>query len=249
MKPDSKEIITALETYGLTKNEATVYVSLLKKLESTAFEIAKQTEIPRATVYLTLDSLKKQNIISQFRKNNVAYFTPESPSQLTRLLKKKEEVLNEIMPQIRAITSQNIETPTTKLYVGLDGIKTGLEDILETLKEQKIKQIQATSQPDLLTYLPKYFPHWLKQREDLRVYTRLILPAHARNYLSTNALREVKYLPDKFPFTCSVTIYNKKVAFFSLEGSEPYSVILESESVAHMFAQFFSFTWEMLKTE
>ncbi len=246
MKHDSNEVIRALTLYGLTKNEAAVYIALLKKLESTAFELAKATEIPRATVYLTLESLKRQGIISMFRKNNVAYFTPESPSRLATLLKTKEEILNGVMPQILAMTSRSIDTPMAKLYVGIDGLKFGFDDILDTLKRTKIKQILATSHKDMLEYLPKYYPNWLKQREDLGVYTKLILPGDSQGFLPSNELREVRYLPEKFPFNCAITIYAGKITFFSLEEAEPYCVIIESKSICDMFTQFFLFTWEML---
>ncbi|MBI4121786.1 MAG: hypothetical protein HY461_00485 [Parcubacteria group bacterium] len=240
------EIKQALELYGFTKNETLIYINLLKQLEAPAFNIAKSTGIPRSTVYITLESLKKQGFVSQFRKNNVSYFALESPNRLISLLKQKEAVMNEIMPQIQAFTSRNIDTPVAKLYTGTDGIKSGLEDILETLKKQKTKQIYATSQPDLLKFLPKYFPNWLKQREDLGVFTKLILPENVTNYLDSNELREVRNLPEKFPFTCSVTIYGNKLAFFSFEGNAPYCVIVESKSISEMFAQFFLFVWEML---
>lgn len=246
MKNDSKEIAQALKLYGLTENEARVYVALLKKLEATAFEVATVTEIPRATVYLTLESLKKQGFISQFRKNNVAYFTPESPNKFLALLKRKEEIVNGIMPQIRALAGRQIDTPIAKLYVGIEGIKSGFDDILDVLKEKNIKQILATSQPEMMEYLPKYFPDWLKQREDLGVFTRLILPASAQNYLQANAFREVRTLPEKFPFDCAITIYGNKIAFFSIKDDEPYCDIIESISITEMFTQFFNFSWEML---
>lgn len=247
MKTDSKDIVRALERYGFSQNEAVIYIYLLNNLEAAVFEIAKETEIPRTTVYATLEYLKNRGIISQFRKNNVAYFTPESPSQLMRLLKEKEEALNEVMPDIQAITSRGMDKPVTKLYVGLDGIKTLLEDILATVKQQHIKQIYATSQPELLTYLPKYFPNWLKRREELGVFTKLILPQAAKNFLPPNELREVRYLPGKFPFNCSVTIYGKKLAFFAFQDDKPYCVSIESVAISGMFTQFFLYTWEMLK--
>jgi sugar-specific transcriptional regulator TrmB len=246
MKTDSKEIVSSLEQYGFSENEALVYLFLLKKIEASAFEIAKATEIPRTTVYLTLESLKKQGFISQLRKNNVAYFTPESEKQLINLLKRKEEVINEIMPQIRAISSRSIDTPTAKLFIGLEGVKSGFEDILETMKTQHIKELCGTSQPNVLKYLPKYFPNWLKARENLGVFTRMILPHDANDYLQSNELREVRFLPEKFPFRCSVSIYGNKMAFFSLQEEDFYCVIIESTAIAEMLRQFFFFTWEML---
>ena len=240
------DIKQALEQYGFTRNEVSIYIYLLKNIEATAFEIAKATDIPRSTVYLTLESLKKQGFVSQYKKNNVAYFTPESPNRLINALKQKEEIIERIMPEIRALSVQYMDAPVVKLYTHINGIKIGLEDILETLKAKKIKQILATSQPDLLEHMPKYFPNWLKQRENLGVFTKLILPATARDYLKSNELREVRYLDKKFPFTCSVTIYGDKIAFFSFEGSELYCMMIKSQAVSDMFTQFFLFSWEML---
>ncbi len=246
MKIDSNGIISSLEAYGLSKNEASIYLFLLKATESSAFSIARETGIPRTTAYTTLESLKKQGFISQFKKNNVAYFTPESPNRLMSLLKRKEEIVNEIMPHIRSIAFRTIDSPMAKLYTGLEGIKFGLEDVLDTLKATKDKQLLATSQPELIKYLPKYFPNWLKARESLGVFTKLILPHSAQDYLDSNALREVRYLPARFPFTCSVDIYANKIVFFSISETDPYCVILESQAIAEMFRQFFLFSWEML---
>lgn len=240
------ELKHALEQYGFTKNEANIYIYLLKHFEATVFEISKATNIPRSTVYITLESLKHQGFISHFKKNNVSHFTVESPSRLMSTLKQKEEIIENVMPEIQALTSKNMDIPVAKLHTGINGIKIGLEDILGTIKNKKIKQILATSQPDLLEYLPKFFPNWLKQREDLGVFTKLILPSSASDYLKSNELREIRFLDKKFPFSSSVAIYGNKVAFFSFEGNEPYSIIIQSKAVSDMFTQFFLFSWEML---
>ncbi len=246
MKTDSNGIAASLEYYGLSKNEAYIYLFLLRATEASAFVVARETGIPRTTAYATLEALKKQGFISQFKKNNIAHFTPESPNRLLTLLKRKEEIVNEIMPHIRSLAFRTIDSPIVKLYTGLDGIKAGLGDVLETLKATKYKQLLATSQPELIKYLPKYFPNWLKARESLGVFTKLILPHSAHDYLDSNALREVRYLPARFPFTCSVDIYANKIVFFSISDADPYCVIIESQAITEMFRQFFLFSWEML---
>jgi sugar-specific transcriptional regulator TrmB len=243
------ELKQALTQYGFTKNEVDIYLHLLQSIEATAFEVAKATAIPRSTVYITIESLKKQGFVSQFKKNNVAYFTVESPNRLVNALKQKEEIIQSVMPEIRALTPTNLDVPVAKLYTGINGIKFGLEDTLETLKNKKIKQLLATSQPDILEALPKFFPNFLKQREELGVFTKLILPASARDYLQSNELREIRFLDKKFPFSSPVTIYGDKIAFFSFEGNEPYCIIIQSKAISDMFTQFFLFTWEMLDKE
>lgn len=243
---DTMEIKQALEQYGFSKNETLIYIHLLKNMEATAFEIAQATNIPRSTVYITLESLKKQGFVSQFRKNNVAYFALESPNRLVGKLKQRQEIIEGVMPEIRAMAFDKMDKPIATLHTGVIGIKFGLEDILETIKEKKLKEILATSQPVTLKFFPKYFPNWLKQREDLGVFTKLILPATAKQYLTSNELREVRFLDKKFPFDSSFCIYADKIIFFSFFENEPYCIIIQSKSVVEMFTQFFMFSWEIL---
>ena len=127
-----------------------------------------------------------------------------------------------------------------------------LEDVLETCAQEKIKRLYATSQPELFEYLPKFFASWLERREKAGIYTQLIIGADARaatTPLHSNAMRETRFLPSKFPIECSVDIYGSKLAFFSFKNGELYSVIVESPTISQLFKQFFLFTWEMLAAE
>ncbi len=243
------EIDTALRTYGLSKNETVIYLFLLKKLEATAFAIAKETGIPRTTVYANCELLKQSGLISQSKKNNVAYFEIENPKQLLNSLKEKEAIIQEVFPQINALIDREHVSPVAKLYTGADGMKLVLEDVLETCTQEKIKRLYATSQPELFDYLPKFFSAWVARREEAGIYTQLIIGEDVRSEtipLHSNVMRETRFLPSKYPIECSVDIYGNKLAFFSFKNSELYSVIVESPTIANLFRQFFLFTWEML---
>lgn len=243
-------IITALKKYGLKEREAKIYVFLLQRIESSVFEIAQETQIPRATVYKSLEEMKSKGYVTSFKKNEVLYYTPENPNTFLTQLKNKVELIETIIPQIRELTAQSSEKPSVKLYVGEEGIKIVLEDILETLKNHSIKRLYATSHPDLLEHFPRYFPKWLERRKKLGVYTQLIMPGEfekgAPTEYTSNEARETRFLPPNFPFECSLDIYGNKIAFFSFKDNQVYSVIVESLTIADLFRQFFLFSWNML---
>ncbi len=242
----NKNLLNSLVSYGLTENEAAIYVYLLKKLEATVFEIAKETGIPRATVYITLDKMKEQKLVSLLRKNNVQYYTPENPSRLKMIIEEKDEILKSLLPQLSAIIDTDAEKPDVRLYTGASGVKVVLEDILETMERKKERILLAASRTEILDRFPGYFPEWIKRRESLKITTRLILPESDKKMhaFEPNALREVKYIPDMFGFKAMIEIYGNKMAVFSLKEGEIYSVVIESEPIVQTFIKFFSFAWE-----
>jgi len=241
-------IINALRQAGFEEKEVAIYLCLVKNIEATAFEIAKLTKIPRTSVYTALESLKARGIVSSFKKNNVSYYTPESPNKLLQTFREKEKIIESIIPEIRALADKGGVNPTVKLYTGKEGMKLVLEDILETLEKENLKEISASFDPLLLEHLPQYFPNWLKRRKDMGIYTKLIIPYEKNilDYSKSNSHRETRAMPESFPFGCCMDIYADKIAFISFKDGELYSVILESPTITAMFKQFFFFTWNML---
>ncbi|MDO8183922.1 MAG: helix-turn-helix domain-containing protein [bacterium] len=235
-----------LKQIDFSDNGAKIYLFLVKRLEATAFEVAKETGIPRTTVYKVLSELEKGGLISSFKKNKVAYFSPESTQALLYKNKEREEIIKQVLPELEALIVGHDKAPKIGLYTGKEGIKFVLEDVLETLKADKIKQLYATSLPSTLEFLPRFFPDWLKRREEIGVYTQLIVPNSVANHLGSNNLREVRVLPDKFTLDTAMDIYGRKVAFFLISDQEAYAIIIESEQIADTFKQFFLFTWQML---
>lgn len=243
------KLIKSLIAYGLTENESKIYISILRKLEASVFEIAKDTGIPRATVYITLEKMKGLKIISSLKKNNVLYYTPENPSRLKVLAEEKEKIISELLPELSAIIDTDQEKPNVKMYTGAEGVKIALEDILETMKRENSHVLLAASRSEITKLFPKYFPEWLKRRETLGIRTKLILPEIERttSVFQENSLREIRYLPESFGFKATIHIYGNKMAVFNLKESEVYSIVVESEPIVQSFTQFFLFAWENTK--
>lgn len=245
-----KALSEQLEQFGLSENESALYLSLLQKNPQTAFALAKETAIPRATVYITLQSLEKKTIVASYKKNNVLYFLPESPSRFERLLEEKKKILDSIIPQMRGLISVNDISPSVKLYSGEDGARIVLDDIYDRPIEKGIREFLTISHPEFRTYFPKYLPEKLKEKNRLGIRTRLIAPESEKEGLpkeyGSDEFRETRFLPDEFPFQGTLIIYGNKTALFSSKDNEVYSVILESPIITNIFKQFFLFTWKML---
>ncbi len=244
----------ALKKYGLSPEQISIYVFLVQHGDQTPFIISKETSIPRTTVYRILEELRNMGIVSIFKKNNVANYTPESPRRLLERLKEKESVLIDIIPTIDSLFHSAGELPHTKLYVGSEGVKTGLDILYEYFEKDGIKTIHTYSDSDLSRHLPKYLGKIIARREKLKIFTKLIAPESAKHdvaphsqHYTTNTWREVRFMPNKFSFNGTMIMGGSMAVCFSLKDNQVHTIVLESESVVQMLIQFFLYTWESLK--
>lgn len=242
-------IKNALKRYGLQDGEAELYQLLLKRIEATVFQLAQDAAIPRTSTYAALESLKRKGLATSFKKNNVLYYTPESPRRLLTLLQEQERLINDALPEMEALVSKSQLKPIVRTYSGREGIKLVLENIIETLQAKQANELIAMSNPELLEYLPKFFPDWIERLVKTGAHRRLLLSEQARkikSYYQDNRNRETRFLPPDYPYQASFDVYGNKVALFSIRGSEAFAVIIESENVAQMYRALFSFAWDQL---
>ena len=243
------EIKDSLRQYGFHENEIVTYLFLLQHQDSAAYHIAKETSIPRTTVYKTMDKLQKSGFVSSWIKNGVRHFSAESPEAFKRDLKGKEEKISHVMPNLMDLFATASINPSAKLYQGKEGVKQAFEHMLDVIKSQKLKKVYVFSDFLLTEQFPKYFKAWRKRKNKTGTFTELIVPFGTpmnEDYRS-DEFRETRILPESFPFIGAVDICGSTVAFFSFKDKEIYSVVIESQIIADMMTQLFGYIWQTLE--
>lgn len=99
------ELIEGLTNFNLTKQEATLYVLLIKTGRLTGYEAAKQTGISRSNTYTPLAGLVDKGAAYVLEEGKVTYYTPVNPAEfcqnkLERLTKIKQDILSQL-PQLQ----------------------------------------------------------------------------------------------------------------------------------------------------
>ena len=69
------EIIELLMNFNLTKQDATIYLTLLSEGDLTGYEVAKLTGISRSNTYITLAGLVEKGA-AHVIEGNAAHYTP-----------------------------------------------------------------------------------------------------------------------------------------------------------------------------
>jgi sugar-specific transcriptional regulator TrmB len=81
---------TQLMDFGLTKNEAIVYLSLSRLREAKVSTILRESGFRSGKIYQVLDSLMAKGLVSYVTKNNVKNYSALTPRKIIDLMEAKK---------------------------------------------------------------------------------------------------------------------------------------------------------------
>jgi len=242
-----------LEELGLSDKEAKVYLACLELGPSSVQKIAQYADINRVTTYVILESLIKKGLASTIEKGKKTFFIPEDPEQLSILLNKKQEEiedkkrsLKKIMPELKDLLKLAGKKPVVRVYEGKEGLIALRQDYI---KSSKTGSEWTTFVP--IDYLYEVFPPPKEtlpsQRAKKKISVRVIYNTPKGNILESNPkiLRKTRCVPaDKFPFKSGVDIYGEnKIAIINYKD-KLMGVMIESKELHDTFKIIFELAWE-----
>ena len=122
-----------LISFGLTRQEAIIYTTLLTHGEMTGYEVSKETGISRSNVYAGLSSLADKGAAYLIEGDSTKYLPVEIKTFTNNVLKdlqQKAEYLSEHAPQ------KQIETDG---YITIIGTKNIQNKLLDMIKETRLR--------------------------------------------------------------------------------------------------------------
>jgi len=233
-----------LEEFGLTPSEAKIYLVLLEQGASLAGIISRNTGIHRRSVYDCIERLVQKGLVSYIKSNNRKYFEAVSPERLLEILKKREDDINAVMPQLKLLQEMSAEKKETLFFRGKTALKSAFEDQLKQSDEILVWGATTTS-GDIL---PFYFPHFDRQRVKKKIKTKIIFNESDRSHPSAKKipLAEVRFVPDSVKSNTEVHIYGRNICIVSWRA-DPVAILIREESMASGFRNYFDFMWQYAK--
>lgn len=239
-----------LKQLGLSKNEVDVYLTLLRLGSASVGKIAKNSGAHRRNIYDALERLGKRGLICQALKDKIRQFKAASPLNLLQIVEEDRERLRIKEKEASAVASELLaayrrskeKKMNVTLYRGVKGIRTVLQDILDTGKENRV--LGAHTPPKVIE---SYLVNFHSRRLELGIKDKLIFNndfKRARE-LARMPYTEIKLMPKKQDKTTCINIYGDKVAV--LAWSDPISIVIEDKEIADNFRYYFDFLWSILK--
>ncbi len=254
-------LLTELEKFNLTENEAKVYVACLKLGPASMQQIGEEAGLNRVTMYGLAESLIEKGFLQEEyikNKRRIAAYPPmklyDVVSREHEQLKRQERSLEFLVPELKKVARAGTSGGTNVIYYeGEEGLRNWASDVLATKGEVlEWTKIESFVKPfeDYLEYY--YFP----KKFALQIPTRFIFldtpEAHAyvkKRYLHPKASpMKARFIPpEQFNSPGFVAIYDDRLSIAL--PSEMRAVAVEDKLVANTQRQIFEFGWLHAKDE
>ena len=230
-----------LTDIGLTKNEAELYVILVKSGQLTATEIAGQTKISRPHVYDSLSKLLTKGAVNYVIKNNKKYFKADNPQKLLEYFREKCSRLESAVPELEKYLSVKKNDTKINIMEGPEGLKTVMNDMIRTGKE--IVTFGASDR--VYEHLPKFvIDKYLEERRKKKIAARQFY------YEGTKVLKspysEFRKLPKEFSTPTTTLVYGNKISIWIWQPV-PMAIMIESDDLAKAYRHYFELLWKIAK--
>ena len=130
-----------LEAVGLTQQQATVYLFLVKNGVTKPATVASQLKLSRTNAYKILDSLVELGLITKETTGKTLSYKPENPLALASLSARyraeavaREETVNSLMHTLLETYGKHTKKPGVEVYSGRDEVVTAFRKQI-SLKE------------------------------------------------------------------------------------------------------------------
>ncbi|MFA6461245.1 MAG: helix-turn-helix domain-containing protein [Candidatus Woesearchaeota archaeon] len=240
-----------LEKLGLSKNESSIYLFLLKKGSTTTGSIIKETGIANSRVYESINTLINKGLVTYNIQKDGKHFQAADPKKFLDLEEERQDKIKQILPSLIKIQSLNQPETTSAVYEGFEGFKTAFKKIIEDCPEGETIHILGFSEQTFATSSLRTFVSNMNLKSAAKKHKLKILLDHsAKKTLGKDREKEkyteVRYMPEGYISPAAIDVFQDQVYIFLWE-EKPFVFVIKNEKIAESFKQYFNFLWKMAK--
>lgn len=240
--------------FGLTSEEAAIYLHIAQKGFLSALTISRNLHIGRTKVYRILDKLIDKQLVEQKLDDMGMKFGAVDPVKLEQLVIEKEhEVaglrasLPVVVERLKKIFPQSAQESKILYYTGVDGLKRVTYN--STKAREVLRIIERVN--DMSDFLSEDFSEEVRMKfvenqtriHQLTTHKKLEPFTHIPEFITKYSY--LRYLdPKKLNVSFEQLIYNDVYAMYRTDGEEIFCVEIYNSELAMMQKQIFDFMWE-----
>ncbi len=263
------QYLKVLKKFGLTENEAKVYLESLKENELSPFQISKLTGIPRTTVYDILMNLALKGLVELDQSDGLqkqqTKVRAKNPSVLRKILQKRrddsfkiEAEIAEILPSLKEIFHKDESNADFQFFPGIEGIRR----VYLNIESQNLDQnnVSWTQLMPLDVFGSKNINEdvhtWNEIRKRNKITAKELIPLNdwTKHVLTYQYQLDKRYLDNRefryiespmFEMLLDLVVQGNYIKIACCEGDEVWGIIIKSEALAKSFKSMFSVMWNM----
>ena len=242
-----------LEKIGLSKNEIKVYLALLRLGSSSTGKIIENTSLANSRVYHSLNSLIEKGLVTFISKNNVRHFRAEDPKLILKDMEEKRKKVEEIIPQLKSLRTEQEKEQYTTIYEGFRGFRSAFEKLIESCTSNDEVLVmglspQAYASKSLRIFLKNIDLKRCKKKINLKIILDKKLKKTTGKDREKEPYTQVKYMPKGYFSPAGMNIFQDYIMILIWE-EKPFVFMIKNQKVADSFRQYFRFLWDIAKKE
>lgn len=236
---------------NLTSNESLVYVTLLNLKEAGATEIAKECGLFRTFVYDILTKLADKGLVTYIIKSGKKRYRTSSPDKLLNLIKEKENLTRNILPELNILFQKPKEECLVEQYEGVNGAKTVIDEAFQEAISRKFKEFLffgATGKA--VESIGYYYMHMVELAEKRKLpYKVDFRGIWSSKLITMEVIKSIgkkknhRFFPDGYEPTAPAIIYGDKVVLIG-GIHKPFTILIKNKQLADSFKYYFEFMWK-----
>ncbi|MFC1732825.1 TrmB family transcriptional regulator [candidate division KSB1 bacterium] len=232
-----------LEGFGLSKNEAKVYTTLLRTGLTTVGKISDKSKVHRTNVYDVVERLIEKGLICYVVKDGTKCYEATNPENLMNVLKEKEIQLRQILPKLMLDKQLAEKKSEVHVYEGVSSVKMMLNHFIDKKKERITYGVPKGA----VEHMKEFMKHYHERRIDMKIPMRHIYNEDAkerREWLNSLDLTEARYLPQEFNSPVSTSICGDEVVII-MWTKTPLVIQIVNEELADSYKNYFEVLWKI----
>jgi sugar-specific transcriptional regulator TrmB len=233
------EIKKTLQEFGLTENEAEVYLILLKLGYATASEIAGKTQIHRISIYDILERLQERGLVSFVMNGKRKQYESVNPNKILELEQEREKNIEKIIPELINFRQNGKDEQEATIYKDKRGIKA----ILEEVTKSKTEVLLFASGWGFAKHFSEYFNIWYGHLKVNKVKMKTLI---SKTFKETKLpdIGEYKFLPSEFTFPSTTVVFENKILII-MWGIQPLAILIKGKESSSSYEEYFRLLWKI----
>jgi hypothetical protein len=261
------KIYKTLERFGLSENEAKVYLEITKHQETSPYEVSRNTNIPRTTVYDVIMGLALKGLIEVkesrgFEKQQTKIIA-KNPSVLRELIAERhKELANlevdvvDVLPELKGQFLATQASPDFQFYPGIEGLKYVLNKSYLLDVKTEICVWDNMMPMDFIgrEMMNDLVDKELTMRREMKIHPKALffLNDWTKHVLSYQCGRDPDYLTyhefryldePQLNIYQDIYIYADTVATTCAKQNEAWGMVIKSELYAQSMRNIFYLSW------
>jgi len=235
----NEEIYNLLESIGLHKNEARLYIASLKLGPASVIQLGQKINDTRQMVYLLLPGLIEKGLIKKTAIGRKDYYKAVEPDVLADIAQKNREKIAKIVPILKSQASEERAIPLITVYENPLAMREWYRQYMKEAKKGDELLIWSSGNVEYWYGMDKeFYDKYMDFGEQVGVVTYLIEPDNERTKIHDKIVKrknyQFKWFKNAWKTNAEKWIWKNQVCYLSIRENATNMIVIESKDLAEI---------------